>query len=76
MKIEDTEPLTIERMKTVDDEFVAAAKDWIGRQHRVGKPWFCWLNTTHMHLRTHAKPERMGANFESGSLASYATKPR
>jgi arylsulfatase A-like enzyme len=59
-KIEDTGPLTIERMKTCDDEFVASAKDWIKRQHSVGKPWFCWLNTTHMHLRTHTKPGSVG----------------
>jgi arylsulfatase len=59
-KIQDTGPLTIERMKTCDDEFVTAAKDWIGRQHQSGKPWFCWLNTTHMHLRTHTKPESVG----------------
>lgn len=59
-KIEDTGPLTTERMKTCDDEFVAAAKDWIRRQHAAGKPWFCWLNTTHMHLRTHTKDSSMG----------------
>src|SRR5688572_1300675 len=59
-KIEDTGPLTIERMKTCDDEFVASAKDWIKRQHSAGKPWFCWLNTTHMHLRTHTKPSSVG----------------
>jgi arylsulfatase A-like enzyme len=59
-RIEDTGPLTIERMRTCDDEFVRAAKDWIAKQHKAGKPWFCWLNTTHMHLRTHTKPESVG----------------
>jgi arylsulfatase A-like enzyme len=59
-KIEDTGPLTIERMKTCDDEFVAGATDWIKRQHSAGKPWFCWLNTTHMHARTHTKPGSVG----------------
>ena len=47
-------------METCDDEFVAAAKDWITRQQEAGKPWFCWLNTTHMHLFTHTKPESIG----------------
>src|SRR5690606_16533810 len=23
-------------------------------------PFFCWVNTTHMHLRTHTKPESIG----------------
>jgi arylsulfatase A-like enzyme len=59
-KIEDTGPLTKKRMETCDDEFVAAAKDWITEQHKAGKPWFCWLNTTHMHLRTHTKPGSIG----------------
>jgi arylsulfatase len=59
-KIEDTGPLTKKRMETCDDEFCAAAKDFIKRQHAAGKPFFCWFNTTHMHLRTHPKPESIG----------------
>lgn len=59
-KIEDTGPLTRKRMEICDDEFVAAAKDFITRQHRAEKPFFCWVNTTHMHLRTHTKPESIG----------------
>ncbi len=59
-RIEDTGPLTKKRMETCDDEFVAAAEDFIRRQHAAGKPWFVWLNTTHMHLRTHPKPESIG----------------
>jgi arylsulfatase A-like enzyme len=59
-RIEDTGPLTKNRMETCDDEFVAAAKEWIRRQSDAGKPWFCWVNTTHMHLRTHTKPESLG----------------
>ncbi len=59
-RIEDTGPLTKKRMETCDDEFVAAAKDFIKRKHETSTPWFCWLNTTHMHLRTHPKPESIG----------------
>jgi len=59
-KIEDTGPLTRKRMETCDDDFVVAAKDFITRQHKAGKPFFCWVNTTHMHLRTHTKPESIG----------------
>jgi arylsulfatase len=59
-RIEDTGPLTKKRMETVDDEFLAAAKDWIKRQNKAHTPWFCWFNTTHMHLRTHGKPESRG----------------
>ena len=59
-RIDDTGPLTKKRMETCDDEFVAAAKDFIKRQNEAGKPFFVWLNTTHMHLFTHPKPESKG----------------
>jgi arylsulfatase len=59
-KIEDTGPLTKKRMETVDDETGAAARDFIDRAHKDGKPFFVWYNTTHMHFRTHAKPESLG----------------
>jgi arylsulfatase len=59
-KIEDTGPLTKERMETCDDDFAASAIDWIRKQNDAGNPWFCWLNYTHMHLRTHTKPESLG----------------
>jgi arylsulfatase len=47
-------------METCDDEFIAAAKDFIKRQHEAGKPWFTWWNGTRMHFRTHVKPESLG----------------
>jgi arylsulfatase len=58
--IEDTGPLTKKRMETCDEDFVASAKDFIKRQNKAGKPWFVWLNTTHMHFRTHTKPSSLG----------------
>jgi arylsulfatase len=59
-RIEDTGPLTKKRMETIDDEILAHAQDWIRRQQDAGTPWFMWFNTTHMHLRTHPKPESIG----------------
>ena len=59
-KIEDTGPLTRKRMETCDDEFAAAAKDFMKRQNDAGKPFFAWLNFTHMHLYTHTKPSSLG----------------
>ena len=59
-KIKDTGPLTKKRMETCDDEFVEAAKDFIRRQKRAGKPFFVWLNTTHMHMFTHTKKKSLG----------------
>jgi arylsulfatase len=59
-KIKDTGPLTKKRMETCDDEFVEAARDFIRRQTRAKKPWFVWLNTTHMHCFTHTKKKSLG----------------
>jgi arylsulfatase A-like enzyme len=58
--VEDTGPLTKKRMETIDDETVAAALDFIDRQHKAGKPFFVWWNGTRMHFRTHVKPEHRG----------------
>src|SRR5262249_5195949 len=58
--IEDTGPLTKKRMETCDDDFVANAIDFMTRQTNASKPFFCWVNTTHMHLFTHTKPESVG----------------
>jgi arylsulfatase len=55
--IEDTGPLTKKRMETIDEETLAAAKDFIKRQNEAGKPFFCWWNGTRMHFRTHVKAE-------------------
>jgi arylsulfatase len=30
------------------------------RQHAANKPFFCWMNTTRMHLRTHVRAEHRG----------------
>jgi arylsulfatase len=59
-RIQDTGPLTRKRMETCDDEFATAACDYIERQHRRRKPFFCWVNFTHMHLRTHTKRRSLG----------------
>ena len=47
-------------METVDDEFAAAAKDFMKRAVDDDQPFFVWLNTSHMHFITHPKPESKG----------------
>jgi arylsulfatase len=56
-KIEDSGPLTKKRMETIDDETSNAAVDYIQRQAKANKPFFCWMNTTRMHAFTHVKEE-------------------
>ena len=59
-KIEDTGPLTKKRMETIDDDIAARAASFIESQAKAGKPMFVWVNFTHMHFRTHTKPESLG----------------
>ncbi len=58
--IKDTGPLTKERMVTIDDDITNRAVDFMQRQQKAGKPFFLWVNTTHMHFRTHTKPDSIG----------------
>jgi arylsulfatase len=47
-------------METIDDEVLEHALAFIDRQAADGTPLFCCFNTTHMHSRTHPKPESVG----------------
>jgi arylsulfatase len=59
-KIENTGALTTKRMETIDDEFTDAALGWIEKQAKAGKPFFCYYNSTRMHVFTHLKKESDG----------------
>jgi arylsulfatase A-like enzyme len=59
-KIEDTGPLTRKRMETIDDEVTVEALRFIRDAQASSTPFFVWFNTTHMHFRTHCKPESRG----------------
>jgi len=59
-RITDTGPLTKKRMETIDDEVTAKAFDFMERATKADKPFFCWWNTTRMHIFTHLKKESEG----------------
>ena len=59
-RIEDTGPLTRKRMETIDEEALVHAERFIGEAKDADEPFFIWFNTTHMHFRTHTKPESRG----------------
>jgi arylsulfatase A-like enzyme len=64
--IEDTGPLNRKRMESIDDEITSRALDFMERNHKQGKPFFLWWNTTHMHFRTHASPRARGKSNGGG----------
>jgi arylsulfatase len=59
-RIEDTGPLTRNRMETVDEEFLEAAVGFIRDADSQDQPFFVWFNTTRMHIWTHLKAESEG----------------
>src|SRR3970282_1771693 len=59
-RIEDTGPLTRERMETIDDEVTEKALDFMARAKAANQPFFLWYNSTRMHVFTHLKPESEG----------------
>ena len=59
-RIEDTGPLTSERMETADTEFTDAAIDFIERANAAGRPFFVWVTATRMHVWTHLSDEWYG----------------
>jgi arylsulfatase len=58
--IENTGPLTIKRMETVDEEFLDASLKFIDKAVKDDKPFFVWWNSTRMHIFTHLKKESQG----------------
>ena len=59
-RIEDTGPLTKKRMETIDDDIADRSAAFLEQQVKAKKPVFLWVNFTHMHFRTHTKPESLG----------------
>jgi arylsulfatase A-like enzyme len=45
---------------TIDDDIASRAVDFMQRQTKADKPFFVWVNFTHMHFRTHTKPKSLG----------------
>ena len=59
-EIQDTGPLNMKRMETVDYEVTDKAIDFIARSHAAEKPFFLWWNSTRMHVWTRLRPEAEG----------------
>ncbi len=58
--IEDTGPLTMKRMETIDEEITGRAIEWMEKQAKAEKPFFLWYNSTAMHFRTHLAAKNRG----------------
>jgi arylsulfatase len=65
-KIEDTGPLTRKRMETFDKEVLDHTLNWLDRSNKSGKPWFCWFNTTAIHIWSHPQKKYVQKAVDEG----------
>ena len=70
--IEDTGPLTRERMKNFDSgEVIPLAVNFMKKAHEADKPFFVWLNTSRMHLYTRIDDDWIKKIEKKTSEADY-----
>ena len=65
-RIQDTGPLTRERMRTFDGEVLDKTLDWLDRSVKDGKPFFCWFNTTAIHIWSHPQKKYVQQAVDEG----------
>ncbi len=65
-KIENTGPLTRERMETFDGEVLDQTLDYLDRKGKNGKPFFVWFNTTAIHIWSHPNSEYVQKAVDEG----------
>jgi arylsulfatase len=75
-KIEDTGPLTRKRMETFDAEVTAETLKWLDRAAKSGKPFFCWYNSTAIHVWSHPDPKYVQKAVDEGRAEEDVTRAR
>ena len=80
-KIEDCGPLPPHpmdgikyNMETVDDNIRDFAINFMDKAKKDGKPFFCWINPTRMHIVTHLSPE-IRRDWRTRRMAGRKKKP-
>src|SRR5262245_6123366 len=65
-KIEDTGPLTRQRMETFDKEVLDETLKWLDTNGKSGKPFFAWFNTTATHIWSHPQQKYVQMAVDEG----------
>jgi arylsulfatase len=65
-RIENTGPLTRERMKTFDSEVLGHTLEWMDRVGKNGNPFFLWFNTTAIHIWSHPQQKYVQMAVDEG----------
>ncbi len=73
-KIKDLGKMTIERMKTYDDETLKQSIDFMRGAVKAKKPFFVWHNTTRTHTFTHLRKKYADMIPEKGFMGAAMTE--
>jgi len=75
-KIEDTGKLTRKRMETFDKEVLDKTLDWLDRTGKTDKPFFCWFNTTAIHIWSHPTKKYIQKAVDEGRAEEDVVRAR
>jgi arylsulfatase A-like enzyme len=65
-KIKDTGPLTRKRMQTFDKEVLDETLKWMDRVAKGSQPFFCWFNSTAIHVWSHPQKKYVQRAVDEG----------
>ena len=65
-RIENTGPLTRKRMETFDNEVLQHTLSWLDKNGKGDQPFFCWFNTTAIHIWSHPQNKYVQQAVDEG----------
>jgi arylsulfatase len=75
-RIQDTGPLTRKRMETIDAEVLAETLKWLDAHAKGDKPFFCWFNSTAVHIWSHPAKKYVQMAVDEGRAEEDVTRAR
>ncbi|TWU20737.1 arylsulfatase [Bythopirellula polymerisocia] len=75
-KIENTGPLTRKRMETFDSEVLGHTLKWLDKNGKGNKPFFCWFNTTAIHIWSHPQNKYLQQAVDEGRAESDVVRAK
>ena len=75
-KIEDTGKLTRKRMETFDQEVTAETLKWLNTAGKGDKPFFCWYNSTAIHIWSHSPKKYIQMAVDEGRAEEDVTRAK
>jgi len=75
-KIEDTGKLTRKRMETVDQEVTNETLKWLDKNGKGDKPFFCWYNSTAIHIWSHPTKKYLQMAVDEGRAEEDVIRAR